>query len=215
MKHSEQQRRYDIAKRALDIVGASVVLVVTAPIQLLVAGAVAAQLGQPVLFKQERPGLNGQIFMLRKFRTMRDVSLADGLVSDEVRLTKFGRILRSTSIDELPTLFNVFKGDMSMVGPRPLLVRYLDRYSPQQARRHDVRPGVTGLAQASGRNALSWAQKFDLDVEYVDSRCARLDLKILAMTVLSLVRRNGISAEGEATMSEFIGQADSGSRVAR
>ena len=215
MRLLHRQRRYDLAKRILDLVGASIVLVVSAPIQLVVAGAVAAQLGRPVLFKQERPGLHGQIFTLRKFRTMRDVSVADGLVSDDERLTRFGRILRSTSMDELPTLFNVIKGDMSMVGPRPLLVRYLKRYSPEQARRHEVRPGVTGLAQASGRNSLSWAQKFCLDVEYVESRSLRLDLKILAMTALSLVRRKGISADGEATMSEFIGQVNMSSPGAR
>lgn len=215
MRLLNQKRRYDLAKRVLDIVGASVVLVVTAPIQLVVAGAVAAQLGRPVLFKQARPGLHGQIFTLRKFRTMRDVSLAHGLVNDDERLTRFGRILRSTSMDELPTLFNVVKGDMSMVGPRPLLVQYLERYSPEQARRHEVRPGVTGLAQTSGRNSLTWAQKFDLDVEYVESRCLRLDLKILAMTALSLVRRNGITADGEATMSEFIGQVNVSPRGTR
>nr|WP_104199944.1 sugar transferase [Cryobacterium sp. Y29] len=197
------QYRYDIVKRALDIIGASIALVVTAPMQLVVAGAVAVQLGRPVLFRQERPGLNGRIFTLRKFRTMRNVSLAHGLVSDDERLTRFGRILRATSMDELPTLFNVVKGDMSMVGPRPLLVRYLSRYSSLENRRHEVRPGITGLAQVSGRNSLSWSRKFQLDVEYVDHRTFALDTSIVFRTLRSVVRREGVTAEGNAAMPEF------------
>ncbi|WP_104130447.1 sugar transferase [Cryobacterium sp. N21] len=203
MNLPQQHRRYDIAKRAFDIVGAVVVLVVSAPIQLVVAGAVAAQLGRPVLFKQERPGLNGQIFTLRKFRTMRDISPADGLVTDDERLTRFGRILRSTSLDELPTLWNVIQGDMSIVGPRPLLVRYLSRYTPLENRRHEVRPGITGLAQVSGRNSLPWSRKFELDVEYVDQRSFALDAVILLRTLRSVVLREGVTARGNAAMPEF------------
>ena len=203
MKHVKQQRRFDAVKRVLDVAGASAVLVITAPIQLTVAGVVAVKLGSPVLFKQERPGLNGQIFTLRKFRTMRDVSPADGLVSDDERLTKFGRILRSTSLDELPTLWNVIKGDMSIVGPRPLLVRYLSRYTPLENRRHEVRPGVTGLAQVSGRNSLSWSRKFELDVKYVDQRSLALDASILLRTLKSVVLREGVTAKGNAAMPEF------------
>ncbi|WP_304989007.1 sugar transferase [Cryobacterium sp. TMS1-20-1] len=198
-----QQRRFDITKRILDLVGASVVLVVTAPIQLLVAGAVAAKLGRPILFKQERPGLNGQIFLLRKFRTMKTVSLAGGLVTDDERLTRFGRILRSTSMDELPTLWNVMRGDMSVVGPRPLLVRYLSRYSPLENRRHEVRPGITGLAQVSGRNSLSWSRKFELDVEYVDHRSLALDAVIVLRTLKAVALREGVTSEGNAAMPEF------------
>ncbi|WP_370446133.1 sugar transferase [Cryobacterium sp. Y29] len=203
MMRLSPQYRYDIVKRALDIIGASIALVVTAPMQLVVAGAVAVQLGRPVLFRQERPGLNGRIFTLRKFRTMRNVSLAHGLVSDDERLTRFGRILRATSMDELPTLFNVVKGDMSMVGPRPLLVRYLSRYSSLENRRHEVRPGITGLAQVSGRNSLSWSRKFQLDVEYVDHRTFALDTSIVFRTLRSVVRREGVTAEGNAAMPEF------------
>ena len=203
MNHVRYQRRFDAIKRVLDVAGASIALIITAPIQLVVAGAVALRLGRPVIFKQERPGLHGQIFTLRKFRTMRDISLAEGLVSDDERLTKFGRILRSTSLDELPTLWNVIKGDMSIVGPRPLLVRYLSRYSPVENRRHEVRPGVTGLAQVSGRNSLPWSRKFELDVEYVDTRSFALDASILFRTLKSVVLREGVTAEGNAAMSEF------------
>ena len=203
MKHVRYQRRFDAIKRVLDVAGASIALIITAPIQLVVAGAVALRLGRPVIFKQERPGLNGQIFTLRKFRTMRDISLAEGLVSDDERLTKFGRILRSTSMDELPTLWNVIRGDMSVVGPRPLLVRYLSRYSPEENRRHEVRPGITGLAQVSGRNSLPWSRKFELDVEYVDHRSFALDATILLRTFKSVVLREGVTAIGNAAMPEF------------
>ena len=196
---------YDKFKRVLDVLGAGTVLLVSLPVQVIVAVAVAGALGRPVLFRQERPGLHAKVFTLVKFRTMKDVDSAKGLVTDEQRLTKFGRILRSTSLDELPTLVNVVKGDMSLVGPRPLLTRYLDRYTPEQARRHEVRPGVTGLAQVSGRNAISWENKFALDVEYVDRRSFRLDLKILVMTVAAVLKRDGITAEEHATTHEFTG----------
>lgn len=196
---------YDPFKRAFDFVAASILLVVTSPIQAAVAVLVHRKLGSPVLFRQERPGKDEQIFELAKFRTMLDVDEEAGLVTDEQRLTKFGALLRSTSLDELPTLWNVIKGDMSLVGPRPLLVRYLPLYSAEQRRRHDVRPGVTGLAQVSGRNAISWEDKFARDVEYVDSRSLVLDVKILFATVAKTIKRDGISADGDVTMPEFTG----------
>jgi sugar transferase EpsL len=158
------------------------------------------------LFRQRRPGLHGQIFTIIKFRTMTDVRDAQGnLLSDAERLTRFGRFLRSTSLDELPELWNVLRGDMSLVGPRPLLMQYLPRYTPEQARRHEVRPGVTGWAQVNGRNALSWEQKFALDVWYVDHVSLRLDAKIIALTVWKILQREGISQPGQATMEEFQG----------
>lgn len=202
-------RGYDRVKRALDVTVGALALAGSAPLQAVIAGVVLATHGRPVLFRQVRPGLNGTTFELVKFRTM---LLPDAdHVSDADRLTRVGRLLRSTSLDELPTLWNVVRGDMSLVGPRPLLVQYLDRYSPDQARRHEVRPGVTGLAQVSGRNALSWEERFDLDVHYVEHRSAGLDLSILGRTVLAVLRRQGISGEGEATMHEFLGSmADSG-----
>ena len=165
---------YDVVKRGLDVTVSAVGLVLSAPVQLVTAGIVLATDGRPVLFRQARPGKDGVVFELVKFRTMRHPDANH--VSDADRLTTVGRFLRSTSLDELPTLWNVLKGDMSLVGPRPLLVEYLPRYSPQQARRHEVRPGVTGLAQVSGRNGLSWEDKFALDVEYVDQRSLRLDI---------------------------------------
>lgn len=198
---------YDVAKRGLDCFFAAVGLVICSPILIAVAVLVAVKLGRPVLFTQDRPGLHGQIFRLYKFRTMKSVDAKNGLVTDSQRLTRFGAALRATSLDELPTLVNVVKGDMSIVGPRPLLVRYLSRYSPEQARRHEVRPGVTGLAQANGRNALTWEEKFALDVEYVDSRSITVDTRILCETASTLIRRNGISADGQATMDEFFGQS--------
>lgn len=204
--------RYDPVKRFIDVLAAVALLVVTAPAQAVVALLVRSKLGKPVLFRQPRPGKDEQIFDLVKFRTMRELDPARGLVVDADRLTRLGHVLRSTSLDELPTLWNVLKGDMSLVGPRPLLVQYLDRYSPEQRRRHEVRPGITGLAQVSGRNALSWEQKFALDVEYVETRNLLLDLKILARTAIKVVRRDGIAAEGESTMPEFMGsvRADDG-----
>lgn len=198
-----ERRRYDVVKRGLDLTVSAVGLVVSAPVQLVTAGVVLAAHGRPVLFRQPRPGRDGVVFELVKFRTMRHPDVTH--VTDADRLTRVGRFLRSTSLDELPTLWNVLKGDMSLVGPRPLLVEYLPRYTPEQARRHEVRPGVTGLAQVSGRNGLSWEDKFALDVEYVDRRSLRLDLSILVRTVRSVLRRQGISGEGEATMSVFLG----------
>ncbi|UXW87679.1 sugar transferase [Microbacterium azadirachtae] len=186
---------------------AVVALVVLSPVMLAVAMLVAMRLGRPVIFVQPRPGRDGRIFLLRKFRSMRDVDEASGLISDADRLTPFGRKLRSTSLDELPSLWNVLRGDMSVVGPRPLLVEYLPKYTPVQARRHEVRPGITGLAQVSGRNALSWEDKFALDVEYVDNRSLKLDARIIIATIRSVVAREGISAEGQATMTKF-GEGD-------
>lgn len=190
-------------KRAVDVVVASVVLAASLPVQVGVAITVRTSMGSPVLFRQPRPGKDGVVFELVKFRTMRNPDAER--VTDAERLTPLGRFLRSTSLDELPTLWNVVKGDMSLVGPRPLLVEYLPRYSPEQARRHEVRPGITGLAQVSGRNAISWEQKLTLDVEYVDHQSLTLDLQILARTAVSVLRRHGISAQGEATMAPFLG----------
>ncbi|WP_347401100.1 sugar transferase [Microbacterium esteraromaticum] len=204
---ADRSRPYDALKRVLDAVSATVALIVLSPIMLIVAALVAANLGRPVLFSQERPGKDERIFTLRKFRSMRDLDEAKGLVTDEQRLTRFGKALRSTSLDELPSLWNVLRGDMSVVGPRPLLTSYLPLYSPEQARRHEVRSGITGLAQASGRNALTWEDKFVLDVRYVDSRSFALDARILFDTVKSVVSREGVSAEGQATMSKFEGNA--------
>ncbi len=187
-------------KRVIDVLVASIGLVVLSPVIAVVAIAVALLLGRPVFFRQERPGLGGQSFELIKFRTMRT-----GPGSDAERLTSLGRFLRSTSLDELPELWNVLKGDMSLVGPRPLLPQYLELYSERQARRHEVRPGVTGLAQVSGRNAVDWDQRFELDVQYVEQASIGLDLRILGRTVSSVVRREGIAADGEATMEPFTG----------
>ncbi|MEA3550224.1 sugar transferase [Pseudarthrobacter sp. C1] len=195
-------------KRATDIAVAGSGLVVLSPLLAGIAVAVAAKMGRPILFVQERPGRHGRIFKLMKFRTMADPDPGKDLVSDEQRLTNFGRLLRSTSLDELPTLINVLKGDMSLVGPRPLLIRYLGRYSPVQARRHEVRPGITGLAQIHGRNALSWEEKFTFDVEYVDNRSPLLDCRILWRTLVVVFRKDGISAAQHVTMPEFRGLTD-------
>lgn len=174
---------------------------------LILAVLVRLKIGSPVLFRQVRPGLRGKPFTIYKFRTMTDERDADGcLLPDSERLTKLGRFLRSTSLDELPELFNVIKGDMSIVGPRPLLMQYLDRYTPEQARRHEVKPGLTGWAQVNGRNAISWEDKFKLDVWYVDNWSVWLDVKIIGMTIMSVLKREGISQEGEATAAEFMGQ---------
>lgn len=197
------ERFDDAVKRLLDIGVSAAGLVLTAPLQGLIAGALWVGLGRPVLFRQNRPGLGGVTFELVKFRTMRHEDAEH--VTDEQRLTRLGRVLRASSLDELPTLWNVLRGDMSLVGPRPLLIRYLPLYSPRQARRHEVRPGVTGLAQVSGRNALTWEEKFRLDVEYVDNRSLALDLRILLKTVQAVFRRSGINQEGHATMPEFTG----------
>jgi len=197
------------AKRALDLAGAGVGLLVTGPVIAGAAVAVFASMGTPVLFRQERPGLGGKSFELMKFRTMRAPKPGEeGPEADAARLTRVGQFLRKTSIDELPTLFNVLRGDMSLVGPRPLLVRYLDRYSAEQARRHDAPPGVTGWAQVNGRNAIGWPEKFRLDVWYVDNATFWRDLGILAKTVKKVFVREGISSEGHVTMPEFMGAAD-------
>ncbi|BCY12814.1 sugar transferase [Actinoplanes sp. L3-i22] len=202
----------DVVQRALDIAVAGAGLVVFSPVIAGVAVVVGARLGRPVLFRQPRPGLHGREFTLVKFRTMRDVDERRGLVSDGDRLTGLGRALRTFSLDELPTLWNVLRGEMSLVGPRPLLMRYLDLYTPEQARRHLVRPGVTGLAQVSGRNALSWTDRLAIDVWYVDHRSLGLNARILLRTALVLLRRTGISAPGESTMAEFTGTPRDGER---
>ena len=175
------------------------------------AAAIRCKLGVPVLFRQQRPGLGGRPFWLLKFRTMTDACDACGnLLPDAARLTSFGLFLRATSLDELPELFNVLKGDMSLVGPRPLLMQYLERYTPEQARRHEVRPGITGWAQVNGRNAITWEEKFRLDVWYVDNWSLWLDIKIIAMTIWKILKREGISQPGEATMTEFMGTESNG-----
>ena len=196
----------------MDVVVAAAGLVVTSPLQAVAAVAVWRELGSPVLFRQQRPGLGGRPFSLLKLRTMRDAVDASGhVLPDASRLTPLGRRLRASSIDELPELWNVLRGDMSLVGPRPLLMEYLDRYTPEQARRHEVRPGVTGLAQVSGRNALTWEEKFALDVWYADHVSLGLDLRILWRTVRVVVARDGISAADHETMPEFRGPASRGS----
>jgi len=202
------RRPYDPVKRAIDAIAAAVLLVVTMPLQLAVALLIWMRLGHPVLFRQERVGLGGEVFQLVKFRTMRSTDAALGLVEDAQRLTPLGRVLRATSLDELPSLANVLRGEMSMVGPRPLLVRYLPRYNTTQARRHEVRPGMTGLAQVSGRNSASWEDRFTADVVYVDHRSFWLDARIVARTIAVVLRRDGISAEGHATSPEFLGSEE-------
>ena len=196
-------------KRVLDVVISAIALVVLAPVLAILAGLIWFKLGWPVLFRQQRPGLHGKPFEMIKFRTMTEARGPDGrLLPDAERLTPLGRFLRSTSLDELPELWNVLKGDMSLVGPRPLLTKYLPLYSAEQARRHEVRPGITGWAQVNGRNALSWEERLKLDTWYVDHQTIWLDLKILFLTVLKVLRREGISAQGHATMHEFTGSAD-------
>jgi lipopolysaccharide/colanic/teichoic acid biosynthesis glycosyltransferase len=195
-----------ILKRSLDCLVSAVALTLLAPVLLLVAGLIFWRMGSPVLFTQERPGLGGRPFRVYKFRTMSDAQDAKGQsLSDAQRLSTLGLLLRQWSVDELPQLFNVLKGDMSLVGPRPLLMEYLSLYSPTQARRHDVRPGITGWAQVNGRNAISWPDKFALDVWYVDHQSLWLDVRILWMTVRKVLIRDGISASGEATMPKFEG----------
>lgn len=193
-------------KTVFDLILVLISLPFWLPWLLAIALAVRAKLGSPIFYRQSRPGYQGRLFELVKFRTMTDQRDAEGrLLPDAQRLPPFGRWLRSTSLDELPELFNVIKGEMSLVGPRPLLVQYLDRYTPEQARRHEVRPGLTGWAQVNGRNALTWEDKFKLDVWYVDHRSVGLDLKIIFMTLKKVLRREGISAAGDATMPEFQG----------
>lgn len=193
-------------KRTFDIFAAFFGLIVLSPIMIFLAWKIRRKLGSPVLFRQIRPGLNGKPFEMVKFRTMRDATDEEGRqLPDRVRMTPFGSFLRSSSLDELPELWNVLKGDMSLVGPRPLLMEYLPLYSPEQYRRHDVRPGVTGWAQVNGRNSLSWEDKFKLDTWYIENRTMRLDIKIIFMTLKKVVVREGIAADGEATMSKFTG----------
>lgn len=198
-------RVYDPLKRLIDAVLGTVALILSSPVQAVVAVLVAVKLGRPVIFRQTRPGRGGRPFTMYKFRSMRPAAPGETIAADADRLTPFGRVLRSTSLDELPSILNIVKGDMSIVGPRPLLMQYLSRYTPDQARRHEVRPGLTGLAQVSGRNAVGWEERFALDVEYVDRRSFRLDARIIAKTVMSVVRRDGISSEDSATMTEFQG----------
>ncbi|MDP3499191.1 MAG: sugar transferase [Myxococcales bacterium] len=199
-------------KRAIDLVVSAAGLLSASPALLGAAALVRATLGAPVFFRQQRPGRHGQPFFIYKFRTMTDERDAEGhLLPDAQRLTRLGKFLRASSLDELPQLWNVLKGEMSLVGPRPLLMQYLDRYSARQAKRHDVPPGITGLAQVRGRNSLSWEEKFELDVEYVENWSLVLDLQILAETALRVVDRRGISQGGHATMPEFMG---SGPRAA-
>lgn len=193
-------------KRLIESAVAAAACLALSPLILLVALLVAARLGRPVLFSQERPGLRGEPFRILKFRSMSESRDSDGrLLPDTDRLTPLGRIMRASSLDELPELWNVIRGDMSLVGPRPLLTEYLDRYSPEQARRHEIRPGITGWAQIHGRNELSWESKFAYDVWYVDNLSLGLDLRILSTTVWRVLTRHGISAEGHATMSKFEG----------
>ena len=201
-------------KRPQDFCCALLAVIVLSPVLLIVAILVRSKMGSPVIFKQARPGLHGKIFHLYKFRTMTDEKDEHGnLLPDDVRLTKFGKWLRSTSLDELPALINILKGEMSVVGPRPLLVRYLPRYNKHQARRHEVRPGFTGYAQVNGRNTISWERKFDLDVEYVDNITFIGDWKIIFQTALKVVKKEGISSETSVTMEEFMGTKERGSEA--
>lgn len=201
-------------KRSFDLLAGAALIVLLSPVLAAIAIAVRLKLGAPVLFTQVRPGLHGRPFTIYKFRTMLDARDQHGQpLPDEVRLTRFGRLLRSSSLDELPELINVLKGDMSLVGPRPLIMAYLDRYTPEQARRMEMLPGITGLAQVSGRNATAWEDRFRLDVEYVDTWSFGLDLMILLRTVKAVLTRQGVSAEGHATMPEFTGsRSEDGTR---
>ncbi|NUL48318.1 GNAT family N-acetyltransferase [Cellulosimicrobium funkei] len=194
-----------VVKRALDLTASAAGLLISAPIMGVVAIAIRAKLGSPVLFRQERPGLNGTSFHILKFRTMLEPDASQNLVTNEQRMTPFGAILRSTSLDELPSLINVLRGDLSLVGPRPLRMAYLDRYSDEQMKRHTVRPGLTGLAQISGRNSLTWDERLRLDVDYVERVSIKRDFRILCNTVAKVLKREGISSSGQATMSEFFG----------
>jgi undecaprenyl phosphate N,N'-diacetylbacillosamine 1-phosphate transferase len=195
-------------KRPIDFILSLTAIIVLSPVLLIVSTLVRVKLGSPVLFKQKRPGLNEKIFMMYKFRTMTDQRNKNGeLLPDSVRLTKFGRLLRSTSLDELPELFNILKGDMSIIGPRPLLVQYLSLYNDQQRRRHEVRPGLSGLAQVNGRNTISWEDKFDLDVQYVDRVSLIEDLRIIILTFKKVFIREGIHSETAATMEPFKGNS--------
>jgi sugar transferase EpsL len=208
MKSRDSQRAI---KRAFDLTTSLLLLLLFSPLLGLLALLVRLCLGSPVVFRQQRPGLYGKPFTIYKFRTMTDARDSQGnLLPDKQRLTLFGRFLRSTSLDELPELFNVLKGDMSLVGPRPLMMQYLERYTPEQMRRHEVKPGITGWAQVNGRNAITWEQRFVLDVWYVDHCSLWLDLKIIALTAWKVLAREGISQPGQATMEEFMGTGCAG-----
>ncbi len=211
-----RQRGFQLAlKSAFDRGLAAIGLAVASPVLAAAAIAIRATMGPPVFFRQERPGLGGRPFRIVKFRTMRVATGPEGRpLPDAERLTRVGRFLRATSLDEVPQLWNVLRGELSLVGPRPLLMQYLPRYSQEQARRHNVRPGITGWAQVNGRNALSWDEKFALDIWYVDHRSFVLDLRILALTVLRVVRRDGVSQAGHATMPEFMGSLGTDRRAA-
>jgi len=198
----------DLIKRIFDLSFVIIALLGLLPFIFALCLLVRFRIGRPIFFSQKRPGTNGKPFILFKFRTMIESRDSQGnLLADVDRLTRFGHFLRSTSLDELPELFNVIRGDMSLVGPRPLLMQYLDRYTPEQARRHEIKPGITGWAQVNGRNALTWEEKFMLDVWYVDNRSFWLDLKIIFKTVAKVLKREGINEAGQATMGEFIGNA--------
>ena len=202
-------RRY--FKRPIDFVLSLGAIIILSPILLLIALLVRIKLGSPVIFKQQRPGMNEKIFTLYKFRTMTDERDEKGeLLPDEMRLTNFGKFLRASSLDELPELYNILKGDMSIVGPRPLLIEYLPLYNAQQRRRHEVKPGLTGWAQVNGRNAIGWEEKFNYDVEYVDNLSFFLDVKIIFLTIMKVLKREGINQEGRATMEPFRGSQQAG-----
>ncbi|WP_022869718.1 sugar transferase [Yaniella halotolerans] len=203
MTHGEA---YDRVKRGLDVVGAGIGLVLLSPVIGAVAVAVRTKLGRPVIFRQHRPGKNGELFTLYKFRSMLFSEESDDVTTDEVRMTNFGRKLRSTSLDELPSLVNVLKGEMSFVGPRPLLIDYVSLYTHEQWRRHEVLPGITGLAQVNGRNDISWEEKFHNDIEYVDHKSLKLDLSILYRTLITVILRRGVSRDGHATTVPFAGK---------
>lgn len=195
-----------LIKRFMDFLIAALSIIIFSPLLIILAILVRIKLGGPVIFKQERPGLNGKVFKLYKFRTMTDAKDENGnLLDDEYRLTSFGKKLRSTSLDELPELYNILKGDMSIVGPRPLLVKYLPLYNDEQKRRHDVRPGLTGLAQVSGRNAITWTEKFNKDIEYVDNVSLGLDISIFFKTIYCVLKKEGINSDSAATMEDFTG----------
>ena len=197
-------------KRLADVVVALFVLIIFSPIILVVAILIRFNLGSPIFFRQQRPGLHGKPFLMIKFRTMRDAEGRDGRpLPDAQRMTRFGNLLRKVSLDELPELWNVLRGEMSLVGPRPLLMQYMERYSDRQKKRHDVRPGVTGWAQVNGRNAVDWDTRFEMDVWYVENWSLLLDLKILFLTVKTVLKRDGVSAEGHVTMPEFMGSSRS------
>ena len=195
-----------LIRRLIDILLSTLIVVVTLPILIIITILIRINLGTPVIFKQNRPGLKGKIFTFYKFRTMTDKRDSNGiLLPDKDRITPLGYFLRKTSLDELPSLFNVFKGDMSIIGPRPLLVEYLELYSPKQARRHEVKPGITGWAQVNGRNAISWNKKFELDLWYVKNHSFIVDLKIIMLTVFKVIKRDGISHSGHVSMEKFRG----------